>query len=743
MKIRNIAIGISTIACLALIIGCQTGQKSGATRAEPSTGMDWPFWRGPSGTGVSDEKGLVNSWSPEGENLIWKAEYTCRSTPAVFRGRLYFIGGVGDGARSQEGVTCLDANTGRIVWQDRFNVFLVNVQQSRVGWADICVDPETGNVYAHGVGGVFRCYSRDGKILWSRSMTEEFGRLSGYGGRTNSPIVEGDMILMGFTCSSWGPYNLPSHRYWSFDKHTGEVIYISSPAGKFKNSTYSTPVVGTVNGMRVLFDGNSDGSIYAIKANTGEKLWGTLFTEKDLQASVVYSEGKVYACHGRENINGETRMGAVCCLDAETGKVLWKSVGHEVGSASPCVKGNDLFVIENDSDLVCLDTATGSQKWEQRLGTVGKGSPVWVDGKVIATEVNGRVHIIEYGPDGVKNHHSVQLMLTSGGIKRPSEIYGSPAISNGRIFITSEDKIYCIGKKGSGVISTDFKPMKGARTIGTGAPTFLQVVPGETCIIAGHTQQFKARAFDASGYLIGEVKPTWVAGKLAGNLADGVFTPSEPQAGMLVAKLGELTGAARVRVAPGDSLKEDFTASPPGKSPSYFVGAGKFETVKQGENTVLFKPADSPGLKRSFAFVGDPGMKNYTIEMEVMVKEYKRRMPDAGVINGRYIFDLMGNHQKVQFRTWPGSSPPRFQVDQRFRWDPDVWYKIKFRAELPKKEGEPAKLFGKVWKKSEQEPAAWTIEATDECGNNEGAPGIHGYSDVDIFYDNLSVTPNN
>jgi len=725
-----------------IITGCQTGQKTSST-AMPSTGLDWPAWRGPSQTGASPEKGIVNTWSPEGENLVWAANHTCRSTPVVYRGRVYFIGRVGEGVRTQEAVTCLDANTGRVVWQDRFNVYLTNIQQSRVGWSNACVDPETGNVYAHGVGGVFRCYSRAGKILWSHSLTEEFGRLSGYGGRTNSPIVEGDTILMGFTCSSWGPYNMPSHRYWCFDKLTGELIYISSPAKKFKNSTYSTPVVGTVNGMRVLFDGNSDGSVYAIKANTGEKLWGTPFTEKDLQASVVYSEGKVYACHGRENLDGETRMGAVGCFDAVTGKLVWKSVGHEVGYASPCIVGNELFVIENDGELVCLDAATGKEKWSQRLGTVGKSSPVWVDGKIIATEVNGRVHIIEYGPGGVKNHSEVQLMLTADGNKRATEIYGSPAISNGRIFITTEDKVYCIGKKGSGIISTAFSPKKGARTIGSGAPAFLQIVPGEARIIAGQTKQFSARAFDAKGNLIGEVKPTWVAGRLAGKLADGAFTPSKPQAGMLVAKLGNLTGVARVRVVPAGSVKEDFTASPPGKAPSYFIGAGKFKTVKQGNNTLLFKSPKAPGLKRSFAYVGDPGMKNYTVELEVMAKEYKRRMPDAGVINGRYVFDLMGNHQKVQFRTWPGSSPPRFQVDRRFRWDPDVWYKIKFRAELPAKEGDPARLFGKVWKKGEQEPAAWTLEATDACGNNEGAPGIHGYSNVDIYYDNLSVAPNN
>ena len=61
---------------------------------------------------------------------------------------------------------CLDANTGKVIWEDRFNVYLTNIPNSRVGWANILVDPETSYVYAHGVGGVFRCYDRDGKIIY-------------------------------------------------------------------------------------------------------------------------------------------------------------------------------------------------------------------------------------------------------------------------------------------------------------------------------------------------------------------------------------------------------------------------------------------------------------------------------------------------------------------------------------------------------------------------------------------------
>ena len=47
-----------------------------------------------------------------------------------------------------------------------------------------------------------------------------------------------------------------------------------------------------------------------------------------------------------------------------------------------------------------MEAATGKVQWLHNLGTVGKGSPVWADGKLYATEVNGRFHILKPGKEG-------------------------------------------------------------------------------------------------------------------------------------------------------------------------------------------------------------------------------------------------------------------------------------------------------------------------------------------------------
>src|SRR3954469_16462890 len=91
-----------------------------------ASAADWTNWRGPGARGFSPETGLPSTWSPEGENLVWKAPYGTRSTPLVMKGRVFFINYAIDKDRNatiQERVMCLDANTGKVIWEHQFPVF--------------------------------------------------------------------------------------------------------------------------------------------------------------------------------------------------------------------------------------------------------------------------------------------------------------------------------------------------------------------------------------------------------------------------------------------------------------------------------------------------------------------------------------------------------------------------------------------------------------------------------------------
>jgi len=111
-------------------------------------GADWPEWRGPDRSGVSAETGLPAAWSPTGENLAWQAPYGGRSAPVVFGDRLYLQNTSGSGAAQQERIMSFDADTGKLLWEHRYNVFASDVPPHRVAWSSPAVDAATGNVFA-------------------------------------------------------------------------------------------------------------------------------------------------------------------------------------------------------------------------------------------------------------------------------------------------------------------------------------------------------------------------------------------------------------------------------------------------------------------------------------------------------------------------------------------------------------------------------------------------------------------
>lgn len=413
---------------------------------------EWPTWRGPNQDGTSPETSLVSTWSAEGENLLWKAEFIGRSTPIVMNGRVYVIGRVGQDITQQERVACFDAKTGELLWNHQFNVFHTTISFNRVGWASPAGDVETGNVYIHGVQGLFFCLDRDGKITWSRSLTEEYGRISGYGGRIHTPIIAGELVVISYLNSSWGEQAATRHRYFAFDKRTGELVWVATPGGRPLDTTYSTPVVAEMDGQSYIIGGNADGSIYAMKQANGERVWGFQLSLRGINTSVVVDAigKKVYASHGEENIDN-TAMGRVVCIDATgTGDVtqtheVWRYDGVNFGYASPALHDGRLYIADNSANLHCFNAATGELHWEHSIGTVGKGSPVWADGKLYVTEVNGKFHILQPGDDACETL-SIQQLNRAEDAEHYVEIYGSPAIADGRIYFLTEEYLYCIGR---------------------------------------------------------------------------------------------------------------------------------------------------------------------------------------------------------------------------------------------------------------------------------------------------------
>ncbi|HKY31868.1 MAG TPA: PQQ-binding-like beta-propeller repeat protein [Candidatus Polarisedimenticolia bacterium] len=714
----------------------------------PCAGAEWARWRGPEQNGVSGQTGLISSWSVEGENVLWKADFIGRSTPIAFDGRVCAIGRRGEGAAKQEVVSCWDAATGALRWEHRFNVYHTAVPFTRVGWATIEGDTETGHLYAHGVGGLFFCLDRDGKVVWSRSLTEELGRISGYGGRTHSPIVDQDKVILGFSNSGWGDQAVPRHRYFAFDKLTGTLLWVATPGGRPETiTTQATPVVAEIGGQRLLIAPNADGWIHALRAADGQKVWSFQLSKQGLNTSVVVDGTRVYATSADENID-EPAMGRVVCIDG-TGKgdvtrthEIWRANEVGVGFASPLLHGGRLYVVDDSANLFALDAATGATLWQHNLGTVGKGSPVWADGKIYAPEVNGHLVILRPEADRAVELDRDQVTMPDG---RYAEIYASPAVAYGRVFLATEAGLFCLGKKDAPRPSPAPRTAsaKQAEAPPAGPAATLQIVPAEVIAAPGETVAFTARSFDASGLpAAGPVKGEWGLQGLPGSMsADGklVLSPggSGMKSGTVTLKAGSLSAEARVRLAPPLPWSEDFETLEAGRSPAGWVGgATRFQGADREGKKVLLKPFMDQGIERSSLFIGPPSMSGYTIQADLLGSVKGRKRPDMGVIAAGYTLDLMGNHQRLQVRDW---IEPRLEKTVDFPWDPGVWYTMKLRVE---RQGSEVVILGKVWPAGNPEPAGWTIRAADAMPILRGSPGLYGYSAADIFYDNVKVTVN-
>lgn len=735
---------------------------------------DWSNWRGPLGTGVSPEKNLPSKWSPDpakpDNNLVWRAPYGGRTTPIVQQGRLYMIGRDGEGVSEQERVLCFDANTGKLLAEHRFNVFHTDIVSVRLGWTNLVGDPETGNVYAHGTQGLLFCFDKDLKVVWQKSLTEEFGRVSGYGGRVTSPIIDEDLVIIGFLNASWGDQGIGRNRFLAMRKKTGEIVWWSSTGTQPKDTYYSTPVVGVINGQRTLVSGGGDGGVHAFQVRTGSKLWSYPLGPGSINCSPVLKGDLVFIGQGEEN-DGVNTQGRVVCLDGgkvTDGKpaVVWKVDGIKVKFASPVLDGDNLYLCGDTGQLYCLDAKTGATKWEYLYGKNTKGSPVLADGKLYLAEVNSKFHILKPTETGIEKLHTQFFRSKSGA--EEIEINGSPAVANGRVYFMTGSDLFCIGSKEPVISPTETSAM---REPAAGEVAQLALFPADVAVKPGTPLKLELRGYDAGGRFVrniteaewtlagqrppegvapmaGATPPPALAGELEGSGEARLLkvAPAPPaQFGRVVAKLGKMSCETRVRVVPNLPYKPNFANIPEGRTPGGWINcAGKFAMVPYEGRKVLKKLAvnPSPLVSRANAYITLPDARDYTIEADVLGTRVRSDLPDMGLVANRYTLMLAGNTQQLRLVSW--DALPRVDKSIAFPWKEGVWYRMKLTTQV---EGTSLLVRGKVWPRDEKEPEAWSVDFKDPVPNTQGSAAIYanatgildGKVGCEVLFENLGI----
>lgn len=718
------------------------GERPGANNGTAHEGAhEWPYWRGPHHDGTTDATGLPESWSPQGDNLAWSAPYGGRSAPVVFGDRLYLQNSVGDGPEQMERIVALDADTGDLLWEHRFNVALSDAPPHRVGWSSPTVDPATGNVYALGVDATFFGLSPDGELLWERFLMEDAGAISTHGGRTPSPIVVDDLVIVSAVTSGWGGLARGSHRFVAVDKISGAIAWISSPGESPFDTTYSPPNLVEIDGREILLVGGGDGSALAIEAATGRPVWRYAMSKRGVNSGILLVGDTAVVTHGEENL-GSSVMGRVAAVNAlsvgeiEDADALWINDGLLAGFSSPVTDGELVYQIDNAANLMGLDVNTGEVLWTEGLGTIQRASPVLADGKLYVGTANGEFFILRPSREGVEILDRDDLAEGD----ELAEIIGSAAVAHGRVYFPSMERLYAIGPAGDLALPAELRPRP--RSSGEGAVATLIVHPQELVLEPGESVQFEARLFDERGrYLRSErAGASWSVGGPVGTIGpDGAFAAADggPMAGSVTATVDGVEGSARLRVIPPLPWSFDFDRME-AVPPFWISSLGKFALAEDGAGQVLVKTNDNPFLRRTKVYLGGSDLSEYTIEVDFKTDMQSRRLGDAGLIAQRYSLILFGTKRSLELQPWQPETARTVTVP--FAAQPDVWYRMKLRT-INLEDGS-VRVQGKLWERDDEEPAEWMVELVDDHGNRRGSPGLYADAHAVIQFDNLTVEPN-
>jgi outer membrane protein assembly factor BamB len=739
----------------------------------------WLSWRGPNQTGLSLEKGLPDKI--EAKDALWVADFPGQSTSVIANGKLYIMGYLGEGPDLQEGVTCFDAETGKKLWEQRYNDFLSDTIYLRYATSSPTVDEETGAVYMQGTQGILAAFTDEGKLLWKHSLMEEFGRLTFPNSRTASPLIDGDLVITRGIAANWGAQGPAADRFYAFDKKTGELVWASNPGDRPKDNSYSHPYLGWLGGKRVFYSATGDGSVVCVNARTGDPLWRVTLFKAGINATVlVHHNDKVIAVYGTPYEPGQMvalKIQDVAPTNPAAGPVVLERSKVELwaddlstSSSSPILAGDTVYIVTEKGDLCAVNAETGAIQWKLRLGVEERNAcPLFADGKIYVPMLDDPATKADSGEAGttgafyiVKPGDKPEILSHAA---LDGRCFGSPTAYNGKVYVQTTRHLYCFGKKGNNPgLPPEPLPEKWPAP---GPAASLQIIPSEVLLRPGHSATFRARSLDAKGFTVEEIKDVkslkWASYipatarvkstmKAAFN-ADGALVAGPEtvaSAGAFEATLGNLKGYMRGRVMPYLPLHENFeemslseTNATDGGLFAYpplpWIGARfKFDVREKDGNKVLAKTVDNRFFQRAMVFVGAAEAKNYTIEADVMSEGNRRKMSEVGIINQRYFVVLKGNDQKLEIN----SNFERLRVDTDFKWQPNTWYHLKARVDLaPDNSGT---VRAKAWKKGDPEPDAWTLEVPHKTAHQSGSPGLFGFSpqDMKVYIDNIAVVPN-
>ena len=425
-----------------------------ATLVAPSRAEDWPGWRGPRGDGTSLEQNIPTRWSAT-DNIAWKVRIpgAGHASPIVFRDYCFVSTCI---EQTKERVLlCLDRKTGRTVWRRvvfRAPLEALHQLNSRASSTPVTdgehvyvsfLEPDgstvpaevirkrSGNLRADNAGKpvnpgrmCIAAYDMRGERQW-------IARPGGYAsvwGYCASPIVYQNKVIIN------GDHDGDAYIV-AIDRNTGKTVW--KVARKERIRSHCVPLIRKLNGRTQMMVAGSH-SIVSYNPQNGSKHWYTVGPQGRAVASPVFAAGLLFvstAYPDREMLAIRPDGHG----DVTKTHIAWRNGQSAPYVPSPIAVDKYFLAVSDDGIVSCFDAATGQRHWRERIGKGHSAAPVTAAGLVYFVSDQGVTRIVRAG---------VKYELIAGN-SLGERCYASPAISNGQLFLRTEQHLFCIGNGGN------------------------------------------------------------------------------------------------------------------------------------------------------------------------------------------------------------------------------------------------------------------------------------------------------
>jgi outer membrane protein assembly factor BamB len=312
------------------------------------------------------------------------------------------------------------------LWERRFFGSEVSEGQFAPGGMAVPTPATDGKrVYALFGTGDLVCVDTDGKPVWIRSLATEYGAFRNRWGMASSPLLVGDLLVVQVD-------------------HYGKSYLLAVEAATGRNR-WRTPRRADVNWTspvavrldeRTLLVAAGTRTLKGYDAATGKELWSLGGMHAQCIPTPVVRGDRLWLGCGEHFTSLCVRLRQDKSSKVEV-RQEWKATTKGVNIPSPLCLGDYFYYAEDAGFVACLNADTGKPVWRRRLSSGVHASPVAGAGKLYFAGMNGRVTVLRAGPE-----YKVLARNDVG-----ERIVATPALSHGCIFLRGEKHLFCIGAK--------------------------------------------------------------------------------------------------------------------------------------------------------------------------------------------------------------------------------------------------------------------------------------------------------